>query len=347
MFQARLLIWGEINLRTLIIAEAGINHNGDIGLAKKLIDVASDTGADLVKFQSFKADSLSTSDAPVAQYQRSNGSNVSLQFQLLKKLELSEEMHLDLMDHSKLQGIEFFSTAFDATSVKFLYQLGQRKFKIPSGEITNFPLLEQIGSFGLPVFLSTGMSNLDEIEAAIQHLENSGTKRDQITVLQCTTAYPAPMYDLNLLAIQAFVNRFGVKVGYSDHSLGIEASIAAVALGACVIEKHFTLDKNLPGPDHKASLEPDELKSLVQAIRNVELALGDGHKRLMNSEVENISVARKSIVASKSIKSGEKFSTDNLTTKRPGTGISPMEWQNWIGKTANRDYLPDEFITND
>jgi N,N'-diacetyllegionaminate synthase len=348
------LVWNEqstggleVWLTTLIIAEAGVNHDGKLSQALDLVNVAFESGADIVKFQTFRATSLATKEAPSAAYQRLDTRDSSTQYQMLEKLQFSEKHHSKIIDFCNSKNIQFLSTAFDEKSAEMLYKLGQRKFKIPSGEITNYPLLAHIGSYGLPVFLSTGMSNLDEIEAAIQHLENSGTKRDQITVLQCTTAYPAPMHDLNLLAIQAFANRFGVKVGYSDHSRGIEASIAAVALGASVIEKHFTLDKNLPGPDHKASLEPDELKSLVQAIRNVELALGDGHKRLMNSEVENISVARKSIVASKSIKSGEKFSTDNLTTKRPGTGISPMEWQNWIGKTANRDYLPDEFITND
>jgi N,N'-diacetyllegionaminate synthase len=331
-------------MKTLIIAEAGVNHNGDIELAKKLIDVAADAGADLVKFQTFSADRLVSLLAAKAKYQRRDAKDDESQHQMLQKLELTESMHRVLLAHCTEKKIGFLSTGFDIESVNFLFEIGQRLFKIPSGEITNFPYLEHIGKLDGKVILSTGMSNMEEIEAAINVLEESGTERAQITVLQCTTAYPVPMSDVNLRAMQRIQERFKVDVGYSDHTLGIEVPIAAVALGAKVIEKHFTLDRTLPGPDHKASLEPLELDSMIRGIRNVELALGNGVKCLMPSEISNIEVARKSIVASNTIKSGDLFSAENLTTKRPGNGISPMKLMHLIGKVANRDYAPDELI---
>jgi N,N'-diacetyllegionaminate synthase len=331
-------------VKTLIIAEAGVNHNGDIELAKKLIDIAADAGADLVKFQTFRADRLVTHLAPKANYQLRDTNDDESQFQMLQKLELTESMHRVLVAYCSEKKIGFLSTGFDIESVNFLFELGQRLFKIPSGEITNFPYLQHIGKLKGRVILSTGMSNMEEIEAAINVLEDSGTMRAQITVLQCTTAYPVPMADVNLRAMQSIRERFKVDVGYSDHTLGIEVPIAAVALGAKVVEKHFTLNRTLPGPDHKASLEPSELNSMIRCIRNVEEALGNGVKRLMPSEISNIGVARKSIVASQVIMSGNVFTEKNLTTKRPGTGISPMEMTKFLGKTANRDYVPDEFI---
>jgi len=331
-------------MKTLIIAEAGVNHNGDIELAKKLIDVAADAGADLVKFQTFSADRLVTQSALKAEYQLLATDKIESQHEMLRKLELTEPMHQVLLAHCLEKKIGFLSTGFDIESINFLFELGQRLFKIPSGEITNFPYLQHIGKLKGKVILSTGMSNLEEIEAAINVLEDSGTARAQITVLQCTTAYPVPMADVNLRAMQSIRERFEVEVGYSDHTLGIEVPIAAVALGAKVVEKHFTMDRTLPGPDHKASLEPLELHSMIRGIRNVEEALGNGIKRLMPSEISNVGVARKSIVASQLIKLGSIFTEKNLTTKRPGTGVSPMEITKYIGKTADRDYVADELI---
>lgn len=331
-------------MNTLIIAEAGVNHNGDIELAKKLIDIAAEAGADLVKFQTFRADRLVSHMAAKANYQLRDTNDDESQFQMLQKLELTESMHRVLLAHCSEKKIGFLSTGFDIESINFLFELGQRLFKIPSGEITNFPYLQHIGKLKGRVILSTGMSNMEEIEAAIKVLEDSGTVRAQITVLQCTTAYPVPMADVNLRAMQSIQERFKIDVGYSDHTLGIEVPIAAVALGAKVIEKHFTIDRTLPGPDHKASLEPIELDSMIRGIRNVEEALGNGIKRLMPSEISNVGVARKSIVASQLIKSGSIFTEKNLTTKRPGTGVSPMKIAEFLGKTADRDYVPDEFI---
>lgn len=331
-------------MTVLIIAEAGVNHNGDIGMAKKLIDVAADVGADLVKFQTFSADRLVTTSAPKADYQKLAIDNVESQHTMLRKLELTEAMHHELIAHCASRSIGFFSTGFDIESINMLVSLGQKLFKIPSGEITNLPYLRHIGKLGKEVILSTGMSSMEEIESAINALEDSGTPRAKITVLHCTTAYPAPMSDVNLYAIQSIRTKFGVNVGYSDHTLGIEISHAAVALGATVIEKHFTLDRALPGPDHKASLEPNELKSMIDGIRNIEEALGDGKKRLMPSEVSNRDVARKSVVARLPISSGQVLSEENLTTKRPGTGISPMKWSNLLGKKAHRDYSINELI---
>ena len=331
-------------MKVLMIAEAGVNHNGDIDIAKKLIDVAADAGADLVKFQTFNADRLVTKYASKADYQKlASNNNESQQF-MLRKLELTEAMHHELIAHCALRGIGFFSTGFDIESINLLVSFGQELFKIPSGEITNLPYLRHIGKLGKEVILSTGMSSIDEIESAINALEYSGTPRASITVLHCTTAYPAPMSDINLHAMQNIRSKFGVDVGYSDHSLGIEISLAAVALGATVVEKHFTLDRTLPGPDHKASLEPEELKSMIAGIRNIEEALGDGLKRLMPSEVNNRDVARKSVVARLPIIAGQVLNEENLTTKRPGTGISPMDLDNLIGKKAHRDYSVDELI---
>ena len=263
---------------------------------------------------------------------------------MLRRLELTPAMHHELIAHCKMRKIGFFSTGFDIESVDFLASLGQNLFKIPSGEITNLPYLRHIGRLGKPIILSTGMSNMLEIESAIKALEQAGTPRSKITVLHCTTEYPTPMRDVNLRAMKSIQTELGVAIGYSDHTLGIEVAVAAVAMGATVIEKHFTLDRNLPGPDHKASLEPAELKAMVSAIRNIEIALGDDVKQITPSEAKNILVARKSLVASKDIQIGERYSGENLTAKRPGTGISPMRWDEIIGLTANRNYAPDELI---
>lgn len=333
-----------MSAQTLIIAEAGVNHNGDIKLAKKLIDVAVNAGADFVKFQTFNADRLATHAAKKAEYQAQTTDRNETQHEMLRRLELTPAMHHELIAHCKMRKIGFFSTGFDIESVDFLASLGQNLFKIPSGEITNLPYLRHIGRLGKPIILSTGMSNMPEIESAIKALEQAGTSRSKITVLHCTTEYPTPMCDVNLRAMQSIQTELGVAIGYSDHTLGIEVAVAAVAVGATVIEKHFTLDRTLPGPDHKASLEPTELKTMVSSIRNIELALGDRLKQLAPSEAKNILVARKSIVASKDIQIGERFSAENLATKRPGTGISPMRWDEVIGLTANRNYAPDELI---
>jgi N,N'-diacetyllegionaminate synthase len=330
--------------RVRIIAEAGVNHNGNIGMAKQLIDVAADAGADYVKFQTFSADRQVTRDARKARYQAEVTDAAETQYQMLKKLEISRAMHEELIVHCSKRNINFFSTGFDIESVDLLYSLGLRLFKIPSGEITNLLYLRHIGHLGCEVILSTGMANLGEIEAALDSLEQSGLAREQVTVLHCTTEYPAPVRDVNLRAMQTLARSLGVRAGYSDHTAGIEISVAAVALGASVIEKHFTLDRSLPGPDHLASLEPEELKALVRAIRNVELALGDGVKRLTESEAKNKAVVRKSIVARRDIAAGEVFSEQNLTTKRPGTGLSPMCWDDVIGRRAIRSFSVDELI---
>ena len=331
-------------MKTLIIAEAGVNHNGDISMAKKLIDVASEAGADLVKFQTFNADRLVTENASKADYQKLAGDNNESQQSMLRKLELTEAMHHELIAHCAMRGIGFFSTGFDRESIDLLASFGQELFKIPSGEITNLPYLRHIGKLKKKVILSTGMSSMDEIEFALNALEESGTQRVRVTVLHCTTAYPAPMSDINLRAMQSIRTKFGVDVGYSDHTLGIEISLAAVALGATVIEKHFTLDRTLPGPDHKASLEPKELKSMIDGIRNIEEAMGDGVKRLMPSEASNLWVIRQSIVASRKIEMNELFTAENLATRRAGSGISPMRWEEVLGKKAIRDFHENELI---
>jgi N,N'-diacetyllegionaminate synthase len=330
--------------KTLIIAEAGVNHNGDLARARQLIDEAAKAGADLVKFQTFSANRLVTRMATKADYQTQTTDKKESQHEMLRRLELSAEMHKELIEHCAARNIGFFSTAFDIESIDLLVSLGQDHFKIPSGEITNLPYLRRIGRLGQAVILSTGMATLGEIEAAIDVLEQAGTPRANITVLHCTTEYPTPMTEVNLRAMQSIQRAFGVAVGYSDHTPGIEVAIAAVAMGASVIEKHFTMDRNLPGPDHKASLEPEGLMAMVAAIRNIEIALGDGVKRLTQSEARNKPVMRKSLVASQAIKAGEIFSTKNITTKRPGTGISPMRWDEVIGRTASRDFSEEELI---
>lgn len=331
-------------MKTLIIAEAGVNHNGDLGIAKKLIDAAAGAGADLVKFQTFNADRLVTQSAAKAAYQIESTGQEQSQHAMLRALELSADIHHALIAHCAQRNIGFFSTAFDIESIDFLVSLGQNHFKIPSGEITNLPYLRHIGKLGKRVILSTGMASLGDVEGAITALEQAGTSRADITVLHCTTEYPAPMNEVNLRAMNNMGNAFGVAFGYSDHTVGIEVSIAAVSMGATVIEKHFTLDRTMLGPDHKASLEPDELGALVKAIRNIEAALGDGVKRLTSSEEKNKPVARKSLVASRDIKAGEVFSALNVAVKRPGTGMSPMRWDEVMGRIAPRDFLVDEII---
>ncbi len=330
--------------RVLVIAEAGVNHNGDIQLAKQLIDVASEAGADIVKFQTFSASRLVTRTAKKADYQIQTTGAEESQYEMLSRLELSEDMHRELIAHCATRSIGFFSTGFDIESVDLLVSLGQDRFKIPSGEITNLPYLRHIGQLGKTVILSTGMATLGEIEAAIEVLEQSGTPRAHLSVLHCTTEYPTPMNEVNLLAMRSIHTAFGVAVGYSDHTQGIEVAVAAVAMGATVIEKHFTLDRTLPGPDHQASLEPRQLRAMVSAIRNIEVALGDGIKRLTPGEARNKPVARKSMVASRAIKVGEVFTADNLTTKRPGTGVSPMHWDEVLGRKALREFLAGELI---
>lgn len=330
--------------RVLIIAEAGVNHNGDLALAKQLIDAAAQAGVDLVKFQTFNADRLVTRSAKKADYQAQTTGTQETQHAMLRRLELTEAMHQELIAHCATRNIGFFSTGFDIESIDLLLRLGQDHFKIPSGEITNLPYLRHIGRLGKNVILSTGMATLGDIEAAIEALELAGTARAQTTVLHCTTEYPTPMGEVNLRAMQSIHAAFGVSVGYSDHTQGIEVAIAAVAMGATVIEKHFTLNRNLPGPDHLASLEPKELTAMVAAIRNIEIALGDGIKRLTPSEARNKPIARKSLVASQAIKAGDVFSELNITAKRPGTGISPMRWHDVMGRRATRDIAADELI---
>lgn len=332
-------------MRTLIIAEAGVNHNGSLDLARQLIDAAAEAGVDYVKFQTFRADRLVTRDARQAAYQSRNiNDGQDSQYEMLKRLELSPDDHHALISYCETKGVRFFSTAFDLPSIDFLSSLGMPLWKVPSGEITNFPYLRAIGLTGKPVILSTGMATPGEIEAAIGVLTRFGTSRDAITLLHCTTEYPAPKDQVNLRAMDTMRERFGMPVGYSDHTEGIEIPVAAVAMGAVVIEKHFTLDRTLPGPDHKASLEPDELRSMVCQIRAVEAALGDGVKEPAPAEVPNIPIARKSIVAATAIKRGELFTEENLTAKRPGTGLSPMQWESVIGKAAGRDFEADEAI---
>ncbi len=332
-------------MKTLIIAEAGVNHNGSLELAKQLVASAAAAGADLVKFQSFITGQSISRHAPKAAYQMSTTSTEESQYEMVRKLELSRADHAVLIEECRRHNIGFFSTAFDPESFDMLSELGCLNLvKIPSGELTNLPLLRYMTRLGKPVLLSTGMAKLGEIEAAIDVMDTAGTPRNLITILHCTTEYPTPMEDVNLLAMVSMKQAFGMQVGYSDHTPGIEIPIAAVALGATVIEKHFTLDRSLPGPDHKASIEPHELKAMVDGIRNIERALGDGIKRPSSSELKNKPIARKSIVASRDIKVGELFSAENLGTKRPGTGISPMRWDEVIGRLAPRDFGTDELI---
>ena len=330
--------------KVFIIAEAGVNHNGSIELAKKLIDVAAEAKADAVKFQTFKTELCVSKNAKKASYQEQTTGKDESQFEMIKKLELNADAHEELIKYCKFKNIMFLSTPFDSDSIELLDGFGLEIFKIPSGEITNLPYLRQIGRLNKKIILSTGMANLGEVEAAINALTQSGTDRKNIALLHANTQYPTPMRDVNLKAMLTMKEAFKLDVGYSDHTLGIEVPIAAAALGASIIEKHFTLDKNMQGPDHRASLEPSELKAMVEAIRNIELALGNGVKKASPSESENINVARKSIVAKTGIKKGEIFSEKNLCAKRPGNGISPMRWDETIGKTAQKDYKQDELI---
>lgn len=331
-------------MKTLIIAEAGVNHNGEQSMALALVDAAADAGADIVKFQTFSADRLVSKGAPKAGYQKRTTEAGESQHEMLRRLELTRETHHSIIARCKTRGIEFLSSAFDLESVDLLAELGVARFKIPSGELTNVPYLRKVAGFGKPLILSTGMASMEEVEAALAVLESAGASRERITVLHCTSEYPAPLASVNLRAMGALRDRLGVAVGYSDHTVGIEIAIAAVALGATVIEKHFTIDRTLPGPDHAASLEPRELGLMVATIRNVETALGSELKRPSEAESANARAVRKSLVAARPIKAGELFTEHNLTAKRPGGGLSPMEWDNVIGRSAGRDYQPDEQI---
>lgn len=331
---------------TLIIAEAGVNHNGSIEIAKQLVDKAVDAGVDYIKFQTFKAANLVTKSARQAEYQKKNiGGSDDSQYNMLKKLELSPDDHEILLNYCRERNIKFFSTAFDFDSIEYLHSLGLGLWKIPSGEVTNYPYLKRIAAYNEKTILSTGMCDMADVRAAVGALYKNGLSKENLVLLHCNTEYPTPFEDVNLKAMDALRKEFGVEVGYSDHTRGIEVPIAAVALGATVIEKHFTLDKNMEGPDHKASLEPDELKAMVCAIRNIEKAIaGDGTKHVSESESKNIAIARKSIIAACDIKKGEMLSENNLTVKRPGIGISPMRWEEVIGTSAIRDFKEDEII---
>jgi N,N'-diacetyllegionaminate synthase len=331
-------------MSVFIIAEAGVNHNGSLKLAKKLIDVASASGADAVKFQTFKAKNLVVKNSQKANYQKNTGSQKETQFSMLQKLELSQEMHLELINYSINKHIKFLSSPFDHESIKLLNDLGLEIFKIPSGEITNLPYLRHVGKLNKKIILSTGMSKMAEVKNALKILINSGTKKKNITVLHANTEYPTPMNDVNLKAMVTMGKELNVEYGYSDHTLGIEVDIAAVAMGASCIEKHFTLDSNMDGPDHKASLQPEQLAEMVRAIRNIEKALGSHIKKPSKSELSNLQIVRKSIIAKTPIKKGEVFTQANLSTKRPGTGISPMKWDEIIGTKAKKNYNEDEPI---
>ncbi len=330
--------------KVFIIAEAGVNHNGSVELAKKLIDAAVISGADAVKFQTFKAEKLVSKNAGKAEYQKQTTNKTESQFDMIKKLELDLDTHKELISYCKTKNIMFLSTPFDHYSIELLSDLGLEIFKIPSGEITNLPYLRHIGKLNKKLILSTGMADIGEIEDALDILINAGTKKENITVLHANTMYPTPMEDVNLKAMVTIGNTFDIAFGYSDHTLGIEVDIAAVALGACCIEKHFTLDCTMEGPDHKASLEPDELNAMVKAIRNIELALGSSVKKPSISEIPNMQIARKSIVAKMEIKKGEILSEENIAIKRPGNGINPMRWDEIVGTIATKDYKEDELI---
>ncbi len=327
--------------KVLIIAEAGVNHNGSIETAKQMVKVAKECGADIVKFQTFNVDAITSKQADMADYQKINTGESKSQKEMLSKLAISQDEFRELADYCRQVGITFLSTPFDIDSIKFLDPL-QNTWKVPSGEITNYPYLVEIAKTGKKVILSTGMSTLEEINEAIEVLTRNGT--NDITLLHCTTDYPAPIDSVNLNAMLTLGDKFGYPVGYSDHTEGIEIAVAAVAMGATIIEKHFTLDKTMQGPDHKASLEPHELSKMVEAIRKVEIAKGSFEKKPTDAELGNRNAARKSIVAACNIIKGEEFSEDNITTKRPGNGISPMRWKEVIGLKANRDYLQDELI---
>lgn len=332
--------------KVIVIAEAGVNHNGSLENAFKLVDAAVDAGVDYIKFQTFKAENLVAKSAKKADYQIQNtGNSTDSQFEMLKKLELSHQDHELIIDYCKQKNINFFSTAFDLESLEYLKEIGLDLVKIPSGEITNFPYLKKAAQLFKNIILSTGMCTMEDIAAALNVFLEEGISKDNVTILHCNTEYPTPMNDVNLKAMLSIGEEFHTEIGYSDHTLGIEVPIAAVALGASVIEKHFTLDTSMEGPDHAASLEPKQLQAMVKAIRNIEQAIsGDGMKRPSASEIKNMEVARKSIVASTSIKEGEIFTTENLTVKRPGTGISPMKWNEILGKTASKNYSTDDLI---
>lgn len=332
-----------MNDSVYIIAEAGVNHNGSIEIARELITKGAEAGVNAVKFQTFKAESLVTKKAKKAEYQIQNtGNTEDSQFEMIKKLELDYDVHEELKKFAESKGVDFLSSAFDLDSIDLLNELDMKVFKIPSGEITNYPYLVKTAQQGKDIILSTGMSDLSDIEKALDVLKENGATK--VTVLHCNTEYPTPMQDVNLLSMNTIKTAFNTEVGYSDHTLGIEVPIAAVALGAKIIEKHFTLDNRMEGPDHKASLEPDELKNMVDAIRNIEKALGSSVKKPTPSEYKNIGIARKSLVAKCPIRKGDMFTQGNLTVKRPGNGISPMEWKDFIGKVAVKDYEEDELI---
>ena len=332
-------------MSVLIIAEAGVNHNGSMVIARKLVDAAVEAGVDIIKFQTFKAEKLVSKEAKKAEYQKSNiGDGNDSQFEMLKKLELSEQDHEELIAYCRQSGIRFWCTAFDFESMDYLHSLDLGLWKIPSGEITNYPFIRKIASYGEPIIMSTGMCEKNDIRNAVQVLNRYGIGKDLITILHCNTQYPTPYKDVNLRAMLTIRKEFDTRIGYSDHTHGIEVPIAAVAMGAEVIEKHFTLDRSLPGPDHKASLEPAELKAMVSAIRNIEQALGDGIKKVSDSEKANMAVARKSIVAACPIRKGEIFTEENLTVKRPGNGVSPMKWLEVIGTMATKDYQEEDLI---
>jgi len=331
--------------KTIVIAEAGVNHNGNINIAKKLIDVAADAEADYVKFQTFKAERTVTQKASKAQYQIVNSGNAESHFEMLRRLELDKESHLILIGYCSKKGIKFLSTPFDIESIEMLDDLGLEVFKIPSGEITNLPFLKKISTYNKEIIMSTGMSSLKEIGLALDIILNHGTEKGKITVLHCNSEYPTPMEDVNLKAMNTIGAKFGIKVGYSDHTLGLTVPIAAVSLGACVIEKHFTLDKNMEGPDHKASLEPLELKEMVSQIRLVEQILGNGVKEPSKSEQKNIAIVRKSIHLTKDLKKGHQLSEDDLIMKRPGDGISPMEVDEVLSKGLKLDLLAEHKLS--
>lgn len=332
--------------KTIIIAEAGVNHNGSLELAKQLVKKAYEAGVDYVKFQTFKSEKVVSKNAKKADYQIENtGKKEESQLEMVKKLELSYKDHQILIDYCNELGIKFFSTAFDFDSIEYLHSLNLGLWKVPSGEVTNYPFMKRIAAYNEKTILSTGMCDMQDVRNAVDALYKNGLSKENLILLHCNTEYPTPFEDVNLKAMDALRKEFGVEVGYSDHTKGIEVPIAAVALGATVIEKHFTLDRTLPGPDHKASLEPDELKAMVSAIRNIEKAVGgDGTKHVSDSERKNIAIARKSIVAACDIKAGEYFTEKNLTVKRPGSGISPMRWEAVLGMKALRDFAEDELI---
>tara|TARA_A100001011_G_C14263205_1_gene823487 strand:- start:524 stop:1525 length:1002 start_codon:yes stop_codon:yes gene_type:complete len=333
-------------MKTIIIAEAGVNHNGSLKIAKKLIKIASKAGANIIKFQTFTAKNTHTLNAKKANYLKKSTKNNQSFYDVIKSLELSKKKHFELKKECIKRNIEFLSTAFDIDSIKLINKIGVKRFKVPSGEINNLPYLRFIGKLNKKIILSTGMATLQEIEAAIKILQKAGTKKKNITILQCNTEYPTPYTDANLRAMETIKNKFKVDVGYSDHTSGIEVPIAAVALGAKIIEKHFTISNKMAGPDHSSSINPSQLKLMVKSIRNIEKSIGTGKKVPSNSEKKNIPIVRKSIVAKVKIKKGDKFSEKNITVKRPGTGISPMKWDKIIGKKAKQNFDEDSFIKN-